>query len=412
MPTLVIGATHRTLGSEALCELGQQAPEIASLLHSEDSQVVGSVVLATCNRFELYLDSCTFHGGVEQALSAVRAVMSGRPRTVEAMHVHSGEAVARHLFSVACGLDSMVVGEAQIAGQVRAALAGSEDTVTPVLRRLFHQAVTTAKAVATRTGLGSAGRSIASVGLDLVERRHGPLAGRDTLVLGTGDFAGVVVAELSRRSVASIGVHSRSGRGERFATTHPQVHVVSPGMLRGALAEADLLVTCSRPGFPSLAADFVAHSRLDRGCCLPVLDLSGAGELSPEAMRLDLLDAITLDEIGRNAPEEHTSALATARELVDAAVAAYLHMEEGRRAAPAVTAMRAHISEIIARESAAAHRQYSEETAAAVERSLRRVSSALLHTPSVRAAELARQGELKDYVRAMHILFGITVEAS
>jgi glutamyl-tRNA reductase len=417
VPLVVVGASHHQLGSEDLATLELHGPHIAaSLTRSRRSStaatpvIAGHVLLATCNRFELYLDSASFHGGVEAALAAVRAALPDRLDVVDAMQVHAGESVVEHLFSVACGLDSMVVGEAQIAGQVRAALAAAQESATPALRRLFQDALTTAKAVATDTELGASGRSLASVGLDLVEQRHGRMQGRRALVVGTGDFAGVVVAELARRGAGHVEVYSRTGRAEAFAASHPDVDAVPAGGLAAALARADVLVLCSRPGAEPLDAPTVARARAGATEVLPVLDLSTSGELTPAACALVHVDVLTLDEIGAHAPDEHATALVAAQETVERGVAAYLHVEEGRTAAPAVTAMRSYVSQIIARETELAIRRHPPETAEAIARSLRRVSGALLHTPSVRAAELARTGGLDDYVEAMHTLFGIVVE--
>ncbi len=410
VPLLVVGASHHQLGSEDLAALRLHGRQIAARLSAATDVITGHVLLATCNRFELYLDSHTFHGGVDAALAAIGSAVPDRPGLVDAMQVHAGDSVVEHLFSVACGLDSMVVGEAQIAGQVRAALADPDSRATPGLRRLFQDALQTAKAVATDTGLGSSGRSLASVGVDLVEQRHGPVGGRRTLVVGTGDFAGVVVADLARRGAHPVEVYSRTGRAEAFAQTHPAVQAVSPGGLAEALARADVLVMCSRPGAQPLDAATVTRARSGARAVLPVLDLSTSGELTPEAAGLVHVDVLTLDEIGAHAPDEHASALVAAQDLVERGVTAYLHLEEGRTAAPAVTAMRAYVSGIIAREAELATRRHPPETADAIARSLRRVSGALLHTPSIRAAELARQGELADYLQAMNTLFGIVVE--
>jgi glutamyl-tRNA reductase len=120
---------------------------------------------------------------------------------------------------------------------------------------------------------------------------------------------------------------------------------------------------------------------------------------------------VDLDEVARHAPPERAAAVEAARRLVDQAVATFRHTEGGRQADPAVTAMRAHVSAIIESEIKASERRNTPETAEAVARSLRRVSNALLHTPSLRAAELARTGELDDYRNALHTLFGIDVEA-
>ena len=368
-------------------------------------------MLATCNRFEVYLDATRFHGAVDLIMDAVRdAHPELDPEVFDAFVVYAGQGAVEHLFEVACGLDSMVVGEVEVAGQVREALARADGTASAPLRRLFQDALTTSKAVTSRTSLGAAGRSIASVGLDLAGNRIDSWDDARVLVVGTGSYARVVVADLTRRGCRLIRVYSRSGQAERFAQSHP-VEVVASERLPDTVAWADAVVTCSGTGPVMLSADLIAEARRVRDDILPIVDLTAASDVAVEAELLPAVDVISLDRIGDHVPAEQSAAVLNARDIVNRAVTTYLHLEEGRMAVPAVTAMRSHVAQIIEREIDNAAAQHSPEVAEAVARSLRRVSNALLHAPSVRAAELARTGELDDYRRALHTLFGIVVEA-
>ncbi len=416
VPLLAIGVSHHDVGSEQLATLGAQADSLVNNIRESGCAISGLVALTTCNRFEVYLESGEFHSGVEAALTAF-ATHGVDPKVLAAVHVFADSGAVEHLFDVACGLDSMVVGEAEIHGQVRAALAAADAAGTsgPTLHRLFQDALATAKAVASQTTLGAAGRSIASVGLDLVERRHGPVAGRRALVLGTGAYAGVVVATLARRGCTDLSVHSQTGRATAFAASHPGVRAIAADGLEAELRHTDLVVSASGAGEHVLTPDTLGERRSDaavgvreaRG--LPILDLRARGDVPAEVAAFVDVDVIGLDEIGAHAPAAHTDAILAARDLVARAVTAYQHVEQGRTAAPAVTAMRAHVMSLIEAEIELARRRYPDETAEAVARALHRVSGALLHTPSVRAVELARTGGLDDYRRAMHTLFGIEV---
>jgi glutamyl-tRNA reductase len=407
-----IGLSHHLVPLEDLAQLSQLAAPIGA--HLDSAGLRGSVLLNTCNRFEVYFESDSFHAGLEAALGAVRAALpeSARP-LADQFEVYAGQAAVQHLLEVASGLDSMVIGEDEVIGQVREALARAGDRASASLHRLFHAALTTGKAVSSETDLGAAGRSIATVGLALLERRHFPLAGHRVLLVGTGSYARVVTAALQRQGCTDVRVYSPSGRAHRFASTHP-VTAVPPDGLVDALAEADAVITCSgaeHSGGPVIDATQLAHARAGATALLPVLDLSLTGDVAPEAAELLEVDLIDLEEIGAHAPAEQAAAVLAARDLVARGVDAYLHLEQGRAATPAVTAMRSHVSQFIEREIEAAARRYDPDTAAAVARSLRRVSNALLHTPSLRAAELARTGELADYSHALRTLFGIDVEA-
>lgn len=398
---------------DELSALSGAASQVTSALHTQP-EVSGFVLLSTCNRFELYFDAPLFHPSLEAVLAAIKtALPEDRADLASEFEVHAGQMAVQHLLEVTAGLDAMVVGEAEILGQVREALASAEEHNTPELRRLFHAALTTGKAVSSQTDLGAAGRSIAAVGLELVEQRHFSLAGRRVLLIGTGSYARVVTASLLRMGCDDLAVYSRSGRAERFAASHPVEPIASDGLIT-ALSDADLVVTCSgqeADSTPILTASLLASARDSTSPLLPILDLSLAGDVAEDAGQLVGVDLIDLDEIGAHAPAEQSAAVLAARDLVTRGVDTYLHLESGRAATPAVTAMRSHVSQFIEREIEAAARRYDAETAAAVARSLRRVSNALLHTPSLRAAELARAGGLEDYQRALQTLFGIDVEA-
>jgi glutamyl-tRNA reductase len=400
------GISHHQVDAEAVATLTRHTDEIVARLLQPGTGVSGVVALTTCNRFELFLDVDGFHAAVDHTMAAVgRAVPD--PALVDAFVVFAGQGVVEHLFEVASGLDSMVVGEVEIVGQVRDALADADSHLTPTLRRLFQHALTTSKAVVARTGLGAAGRSLASVGLDLAEPRLPDWSATRTVLVGTGSYARVVLADLERRGATSISVHSSSGQADRFAETH-RVAPLPDGGLVAAIAGADLVVCCSGTGDAVLTADVLPPAR--DGRLLTVLDLSGGTDIDPLVEQHPGIDLITLDRIGAVVPLEHSAAMLAARDLVSHSVAAYLHVEEGRTATPAVTAIRSHVSLIIEQEIEAAAARYSPETADAIARSLRRVSNSLLHAPSVRAAELARTGDLDDYRRALHTLFGIVVE--
>jgi glutamyl-tRNA reductase len=407
VPVTAVGLSHHLATPEDLAQISERADPLEGLIAASPA-VDGWVLLSTCNRFELYLDGPSFHELVSATLAAVRKVLPVEGRDLaDQFEVYVGQSAVEHLLEVASGLDSMVVGEAEVIGQVRAAIGAAGEHATSSLHRLFHAALTTGKAVASETDLGAAGRSVAGVGLDLVEQRHFSLAGRRALVVGTGSYARVVTAALVRRGCVDISVYSSTGRADAFAESHPVVPVDD---LAQAVREAELVVTCSGSSAETMIGrDLIEAARDDRPL-LPILDLSLSGDVDPAAADLLGVDLIDLEEIGAHAPSDHGSAVLEARDLVSRGVETYLHLESGRVATPAVTAMRAHVSQFIEKEIEVARRRYDPETAEAVARSLRRVSNSLLHAPSLRAAELARTGALADYQQALHTLFGIDIE--
>lgn len=413
MPITAVGISHHLVPLETLALLTQHSAAITGAV-DDTPGISGRILLATCNRFEIYFDAQTFHGALEGVLSAVRgALPAEHAAVVDGFEIYVGEGAVQHLLEVASGLDSMVIGEDEVIGQVREALAKADGKATASLHRLFHAALATGKAVSTETDLGAAGRSIAAVGLRLIEQRHFALAGRRALVIGTGSYARVVTAALQRLGCTDISVYSTSGRAAQFAASHPVRPVPSIGLAE-AIAGAEVVISCSggeTAQRPIISAYDFASARAESSTLLPVLDLSLNGDIDPTAIHHPGVDLIDLEEVGAHAPTEQTATILAARDLVNRGVDTYLHLEQGRAATPAVTAMRSHISQFIEREIEAATRRYEPEAAAAVAHSLRRVSNALLHTPSLRAAELARTGELADYQHALHTLFGIEIKA-
>lgn len=413
MVMVLVGTSHHDVTLEELDRLAAADTGLARRLVESGDDIAGAVVLSTCNRFEIYLDLRRFHDAVDTTTDTV-ADLAGLDRdfVVDAMRVVVGTSVAQHLFSVASGLESMVVGEDEIAGQVRQALATAqhEGTTTPTLERLLQRALATSKAVTSSTGLGAAGRSIVSVGLDVVEERHGHVAGQRALVLGTGSYARVVVAALQRRGCTDIRVFSSSGRAAHFSQTH-DVTSVELHDLADHLGSVDVVAACSgAPHYlidlPLMEASGAAHEQV-----LPILDLALSPDVDPAVRELANVDVVDLSVIREFAPREHSSAILEAQDIVLESVRSFEDTESGRSADHAIVAMRSHVMSIISEEIERIQRRVDPETAEEVAKALNRVSNAILHTPSVRAQELARTGDFAEYSRAVHTLFGIDVES-
>lgn len=397
----VLAATVTRVPSDDLARfVGQVAP----LFATTPAWATGVVTLTTCQRFEVYLEVADVTEPTRLLTAAIGAAAPGLP--AHRVAVRTGPAAAGHLFRVAAGLDSVVVGEAEIAGQVRRAL-GAAEHASPALRRLFQDALRASKAVAAGTGLGGVGRSVAAAGLDLIAARRGEQSRREAgvVLLGTGSYAGVVVAELARRGLGPVRVFSAAGRAAAFAASHG-IEWVGPDEIGPALGAAGLVVTCSGTGGLDPAAwTEAARMALLAGRVLPVLDLALGGEVVPR----DGLDVVGLDAIAAHAPAGQEAEVAAAAALVERQLRRHLDAEARRAATPAVVAVRRHVEDIVAGELAEAERRLPPEAARAVRESLRRVTGSLLHHPSVRGADAARAGDLAQYVNAVRTVFGIEV---
>lgn len=265
MVLLSLTASHRELDLDALERLSTGSASVGRVAVGRCGPVVGAVVISTCNRFELYLDvDVPLDGeGVRHATAHVAQLVAGASGVDEAtagrsFTVRTGSDVTEHLFAVASGLDSMVVGEREIAGQVKRALqlAREQETTSKTLELLFQTASRTSKRVGHETALGSAGRSVVSLGLDLAHGDLPPWGSLRAVLIGTGSYAGATVAALRARGCHDIRVYSQSGRAEVFAGSH-DVEAVSD--LVEALADADLVVSCSGARGRHTLPDLGAH---------------------------------------------------------------------------------------------------------------------------------------------------------
>lgn len=390
-----VGVSHHEVSAEVIAGFAGRRDAVVAALLAPGGGVTGVLPLVTCNRVEFILETGDVGLAAQAATAAFTATQPDAGSAIlRGLTVRSDTDAVRHLFQVAAGLDSLVIGENQIAGQVRHALRIAEPTLTPGLRQLGEAALRTAKTVASRTGLGAIGRSIAAVGLELAGIENWETT--RVLLLGTGSYAGVVVADLHRRGCTRTAVHSASGRrAARFAETH-QVSPVSD--LPAAVAESDLVVACSGNRRLLDAGTLGGHRPV-------IVDLSGGTDVDPAVRELGVR-LLTIDQLAAHAPAQDEAAVAEAQALVEQAVADFLADQRGREAGGTVTALRARVDGLIEAELATASGRYPPETREAIERSLRRLGNALLHQPSTRATAAARAGELDDYRRALATVFG------
>lgn len=414
---MVLGAGHHDVNLAQLEDLADGADSLRSALRQAagepDAAIAGSVVLSTCNRLEIYIDAVRFHDAVDVVTAAlVAATGMAAEHAQDSLRVRVGAAVSTHLFTVAAGLDAMVVGEVEIAGQVAGAhhRAESDGTLTPQLHSLFRWASRTAKAVAARTRIGAEGRSIASVALDIAVRRIGPLDGRSALIIGTGSYARVVASALHARGCTDLSVHSPSGRTDAFAATHRAARV-NHDRLATVVGTVDLLVAASGRG-SSLDAGALKQALVERHTPVLAVDLALHHDIPDSLRALPTVEVIDLHSIAGSVGPAHGEELRAAQDIVLAAVSRFEEELTERTLDPAVVALRSHVFAAADTEVKRLRRKYDGQVADDVERAIRRVTSSLLHTPTIRAKELARDGSGEDYLRALHTLFGIEVPST
>jgi glutamyl-tRNA reductase len=374
-------------------------------------------VLSTCNRFEVYFEipSGTEPSAARRRVQSAISRCSGIPEEelAHSLDFLAGAALTEHLFSVGAGLDSAVVGEREIAGQLRRALTSAQEseTASGALIRLFQAASRAARDVGALTTLGDAGRSMVSVALDLATARlarSGP-SGLSVVVIGTGAYAGTTLALLAAGKCANVSVFSWSGRAEVFAAPRGAA-ALTRSQLTAALQGADVVIGCSGRG-TRLGTEEFRHFRQGTKEPLVVVDLALNRDFEPATGELPGIELITLDEVRLAAPREHSDGVRQAAELVRRAALRFEEERQARVMDPAIVALRGHMQQVLASEMARVKNQHGcTATAEAVEFALRRVVRQLLHVPTARARELAAAGRQDDYTAALEALYGLKVE--
>lgn len=413
MALLSLVASHHNRDLTTLEQLSVGAERLGKAVIG--STVTGAVVLPTCNRFELYLDVADPIAARAEVVSVLSSMTSLDSEAINASLVaYEGDDAVEHLMSVSSGLESMVIGEREISGQVRRAHIDARDAghLSPALDRLFQSALRTSRVVASSTGLGTSGRSVMSVAFDLADATVA-WRGASALVVGTGALAETGIGVLRGRGARILGVYSPSGRADEFAARH-DLEVVTVKGLVAALEEADVVLACSGGESIALTPSLVGQAMSSRGHSLTLIDLALHRDVAPGVEMLRDVNVVRLDDVKSHAPEESTAALESARAIVAHAVARFATGESGRSVDPAIVALREHVFGLLEREVArmrpapgATTADY--EQATATETALRHFAKALLHTPTVRAKELAESGHTAEYMSALSTLYGLDV---
>jgi glutamyl-tRNA reductase len=362
--------------------------------------VRGVVVLSTCNRFEAYLDLDDPLAAADAvAAEAVAAALAEHsPADAESLRgsadTHLGESAVRHLFSVTAGLESMVVGEEEIAGQVQRAAqdARAVGTVSAPLDRLFQQAARTSRTVRGIADQSRVDRSVARLALDLASARVPDWSRVRVLLVGTGRYAATTIAALRARGAADVRVYSATGRAAMFAAKYG---VRAEEQLSAALADADVVVTCT-------SRYTVAASDIPAAHPLLVIDLGLPRNVDPAVGQLPEVELIDLELLALHAPVPELAGPAHA--LVGDAAAGFA---ADAAAAPAIVALRRHVDALLEAEIARARARGDDGS---VESALRHFAGVLMHSPSERARELATQGRLEEFSSGLAAVHGVEVE--
>lgn len=445
----MVGLSHKSAPVATLEPAAVSGDGLGKLLHdlAHAGNVAGTFVVSTCNRVEVYAEVDKFHGGVS-SISEMLARHSGIPlgELTPYLYVHYEDRAVQHLLAVACGLDSMVVGESQILGQVRQALglAREQGTLSRGLGELGALALRTAKRAHAETGIDRAGANLVSVGIGVAVERltagrpvdrpdpERPLRGLSVLVVGAGSMSSLAATTAVRLGADRIVVANRTpDRAQRLAAAVSGTATDFAG-LPAELAAADLAISCTGAAGLVITADTVSRALALRGQREPdgragpagqragrplvLLDLALPRDVEAAADGLPGVSVIGLAALGesgesRLAQEAAEDAdVAAVRVIVAEEFAARASAVHAARVAPTVVALRAKAAEVVDAELARLAGRLGTldiRTHSEIARAMRRVVDKLLHSPTVRVKELAGSPGGDSYEDALRVLFDL-----
>jgi glutamyl-tRNA reductase len=410
---LVVGSSHHTAALALLERLAVPGGETPAMLRALVAQqcVNEAVVLSTCNRVEVYASVTAFHGGLTE-IGEVLAERAGMdlPGVTPHLYVHHHADAVRHAMRVASGLDSMVVGETQILGQLREAYAVAAETETAgrLLHELMQQALRVGKRVHSETDLSRAGQNVVSAALAVADAQ---IADSTALVVGAGSIGALALGTLRRRGAAGLLVANRSlARAQKLALLHGAT-AIGLSDLSAALSTVDLVLCATASDQPVISQRMVqrAISTGPAGRIMTIIDLAIPRDVAPEVAGVPGVRLVDLASIG-----SEVAVSASGRDAVEAIVAAeaeaFLTWLRGAEVAPTVAALRARAEDLIAAElQRLAQRQPDLTPAqrAAVAHTVHRVVQRLLHPPTVRVRQLATTAGGDQYAIALRELFDL-----
>jgi glutamyl-tRNA reductase len=423
---LLFGVSHRSAPVSVLERLSTDESDQIKIVDQlmQSPLVTEAMVLSTCNRVEVYAVVDAFHGGLSvigQVLSEHSGMSLGD--VTQYAYVRYSEAAVEHLFAVASGLDSAVIGEQQVLGQVRRAYAAAEAnrTVGRVLHELAQRALAVGKRVHSETAIDAAGASVVSVALGMASKKLGQagLAGKTAVVVGAGAMGALSAAHLNRAGIGNVHVVNRSlPRAQRLASrireSGPEADALGLDLLPSALSDADVVVSCTGAVRPVVSLADVHHAlaaarRDEAAQPLVICDLGMPRDVDPAVAGLPGVWVVDMDRVQREPSARAEAADAeAARQIVGAEVASYLAGQRMAEVTPTVTALRQRAADVVEVELLRLDNRLPGLDAAdrdEVARTVRRVVDKLLHAPTVRIKQLASAPGGDSYAEALRELF-------
>jgi len=418
MSLIVVGLNHRTAPVSLLERVAISEDALPKALHQLGNyeHVLEGAILSTCNRTEIYAMSPKFHAGVQELRNFVGEFCHVAPEDLaDHLYTFHEDGAVRHLFRVASGIDSMVLGESEILGQVRRAyqVAFEEGLVTRVLGAAFRQALRVGKRVRTDTAIGRNPVSVSSAAVELARKAfaNNSLEDRSIAVVGAGKMGSLAAKALRRSGASPITVVNRTEERAQTLADELGIEARPWSALEEAIAESDIVISSTTASGTVIDRRTVEAATQGRGSPLLLVDIAvprdietSVAELPNVVLRdIDDLRGVVDANLGSRVGE-----ISKVEEIISAELARFVEWERSSEIGPTVSALVARADDFKEQELerlASRLKGLTDEERAEIEHSMARLISKLLHVPINRAKELATSKQGYVYVTALRELF-------
>ena len=420
MSVLVVGMSHRSAPVALLERLSMDDTvrnDTTTRLVDRPS-LSEAMIVSTCNRLEVYSSTDSFHAGVADVIEVLAEISGVDTETLRSyLYVRYADAAAEHMMVVASGLDSMVVGEQQIIGQVRTAYqsAAEKGTVGPKLHSIAQSALHVGKRVHSETSIDEAGSSMVTYALDqaMANADLEDLAGKTALVLGAGAMASLAATHLGRRGVDKLIIANRTfERAQRVAQHAREAGVAAEALAydnrAAVLGEVDIAVSATGADGFTITADDIPETRPAR---LMLVDLSLPRDIDDAVGEVADVDLVNIESLHKSVTSRDSTSRAhlKAQKIIADELREFQSQQRVRDVVPALTAMRTRANDIMESEADRLRSRLGElddKQFGEVTKAMRRIVNEMLHTPTVRAKKLAAEEGTVTFGDALTRLFG------
>ena len=419
MSLVAIGLNHKSVPLDLLEQMTFGESDLPKALHALIARphVSEAVVLSTCNRTEVYVFAERFHGAYQDVRDTLAELRNLLPEEFsEFLYAHYDADAARHLFSVASGLDSAVIGESEVLGQVRHAweVAQAESTAGASINRLFRQALEVGKRARTETTISRHITSVSQAAVAMAAQHLGTLDDRTVLVLGAGEMGEGMVVSLAASGVREVVVVNRTFEHGAELATRVQGRAARLGDLADELVAADVLLTSTGATSMIVESADIAGVMAARGSRpLLIVDIAVPRDVDPSAANLDgvtLLDMSDLTAFAEAGMRERYREVDAVAQIVDDEVDRYLTQGSAREVAPLIASLHDRAEAVRVAELERHRNRLADLTAAEranVESITRGIVAKLLHAPTVRLKDAAGGARGERLAESLRDLFDL-----